>query len=168
MFIRLAAPADASAIARIHVETWQAAYRGLVPQALLDGLNVAHRRERWHGILTKKESTTFVASLPSGIIGFGSLMPSRDQDAARQSVAEIAALYVSPAHWRQGAGQALCAALLTLARRDGFAAVTLWVLKANTPARDFYVRVGFTLEGAEKIQNFDGHDLIEVRYRQTL
>ncbi|MER6578988.1 hypothetical protein [Nonomuraea sp. NPDC001023] len=51
MRIRKATPADAQAIAEIHVRSWQAAYRGLLPQDHLDGLDPAARRPGWERLL---------------------------------------------------------------------------------------------------------------------
>ena len=35
---------DASAIARVRAESWRAAYRGIVPDAFLDGMDVGDGR----------------------------------------------------------------------------------------------------------------------------
>ena len=45
--VRLARPDDAEAIADAHVRGWLAAYRGLVPDAILDGLSVERRATFW-------------------------------------------------------------------------------------------------------------------------
>ena len=45
--VRSATVADADEIAAIHVLSWQVAYRGLMPQEYLDGLDPAQRAERW-------------------------------------------------------------------------------------------------------------------------
>jgi hypothetical protein len=37
--VRAATPDDAAAVAGVHVRSWQAAYRGLIADAYLDGLN---------------------------------------------------------------------------------------------------------------------------------
>ena len=39
MRIRRATRDDASAIGRVHVETWQSAYAGLLPDAMLAGMS---------------------------------------------------------------------------------------------------------------------------------
>jgi len=44
--VRQAVPEDASAIAAVHVGSWQAAYRGLLTYELLDGLSAAQRMMR--------------------------------------------------------------------------------------------------------------------------
>src|ERR1700759_342461 len=49
--IRAARAADAAQIALVHVRSWQSAYRGLMPQAYLDGLDPAQRVGRGELIL---------------------------------------------------------------------------------------------------------------------
>jgi len=47
MLLRPAEPADAMGVARVHVRSWQAAYRGLLPDAYLDGLRAEDRAQRY-------------------------------------------------------------------------------------------------------------------------
>ncbi|MFD0586338.1 hypothetical protein [Dactylosporangium darangshiense] len=51
MQIRRADVGDAAAIAHVHVQSWQSAYRGLITQDYLDGLDVGLRRQGWERIL---------------------------------------------------------------------------------------------------------------------
>jgi hypothetical protein len=44
--LRPAVPGDSLAVARIHVRAWQTAYRGLLPDAYLDGLRAEDRAAR--------------------------------------------------------------------------------------------------------------------------
>lgn len=50
--LRDANPADAAALARVHVRCWQHTYRGLVPAAALDHLDEAERADVWRWRLT--------------------------------------------------------------------------------------------------------------------
>jgi hypothetical protein len=45
---RLAQPGDAGAIAVVHVRSWQAAYRNLVPQEFLDSLDTSARARSFY------------------------------------------------------------------------------------------------------------------------
>jgi hypothetical protein len=47
MFIRQAEPSDAGGIAAVQVAAWQSAYRGLMPDHVLDGLSVQEAEQRW-------------------------------------------------------------------------------------------------------------------------
>jgi hypothetical protein len=94
MRIRLATSSDAASIAHIHVITWRAAYRGQIPDAILDGLDVARRTSFWQERLSKGDAQVFVGEDNATISGFCDLVPSRDKDADPAIVAEIAAIYV--------------------------------------------------------------------------
>ena len=50
--LRRAGVADAPAIAAITVRAWQGAYRGLISDAILDGLSVERRTAEWQRLLT--------------------------------------------------------------------------------------------------------------------
>ncbi|MGH2840330.1 MAG: hypothetical protein ACRDKY_05850 [Solirubrobacteraceae bacterium] len=55
MTVRTATRDDAHPIARVHVRSWQVAYRGLLPDAILDGLSVEERRTIWHQLLANDD-----------------------------------------------------------------------------------------------------------------
>jgi len=55
--IRPASFKDAGSIATIHVEAWQKAYHGLIPQKYLNALNISERQELW-----EKRLSALVAS----------------------------------------------------------------------------------------------------------
>jgi GNAT superfamily N-acetyltransferase len=54
--IRSAHIDDAAQIAVVHVRSWQGAYRGLLPQAYLDGLDPAQRVGRWERSLAEVDA----------------------------------------------------------------------------------------------------------------
>lgn len=165
--IRLATVEDVTAIAGVHVRTWQAAYRGHMPDAYLAALDPAKRAAMWTENLAEPKRLLFVALEAETIVGFCSFRPSRDAEAAA-GVGEISAIYVEPGRWRGGHGSALAQAALLAARERGYSAITLWVLEANAPARAFYEARGFVLDGATKTSQLSGATLAEVRYRRPL
>ena len=167
--VRAARAADAPRIAHIHVETWRAAYRGQIPDAVLDALDVERRTAFWRERLTPAGGSVFVVEEDNLVVGFCDLIPSRDKDADPQAVAEIVAIYILPRHWRKAAGRMLCGCALAEARRRGYGAVTLWVLASNAGARRFYEAMGFSLDGADKTdKTTDGSSLQEVRFRMAI
>ena len=97
------------------------------------------------------------------IVGFSYLGPSRDEDAERTTM-EIYAIYLDPHAWGRGVARELMRT--TLAAVPDGAAVTLWALDANERARHFYRRNGFVPDGVEKMEEFGGEYLKEVRYRR--
>ncbi len=165
--IRKGSELDAPRIAGIQVKTWQAAYRGLMPDDYLDKLDALRREVVWKQLLSAPWETVFVVLREARIVGFCDVLPSRDGGAPAE-VAEIAALYVEPEEWGKGAGRGLVAAAVEHARDHGFSSLTLWVLASNRRARTFYEQAGFRADGAEKTDSSPGFPLHEVRYRLSL
>jgi L-amino acid N-acyltransferase YncA len=169
--IRPAVLEDARDIAQIHVRGWQWAYRGQVPDEILDGLSVERRMEGWErelaGVGVGSPSRVWVAERDGQVIGFASSGVSRDQDAA-QGTAEIYAVYLLPEVAGTGVGRAIFAHAVDELRRQGFTAATLWVLETNERTRRFYEAAGWTPDGAAKTDELRGAELREVRYRIDL
>ena len=118
-------------IAIVHVRSWQAAYRGLVPQKYLDRLDVQQRYPVWERILSEAQwprAGTFVAEDGGDVVGFASICPSRDDDARPTGAGELAALYLLPGSWGKGLGRELMASALSAFRDASFDEATLWVL----------------------------------------
>jgi hypothetical protein len=53
--VHSAGAADAAEIARVHVASWRAAYRGIVPDRFLDGLDTGERERSWRQALTDQQ-----------------------------------------------------------------------------------------------------------------
>ncbi|HEX7491314.1 MAG TPA: GNAT family N-acetyltransferase, partial [Candidatus Limnocylindrales bacterium] len=163
--LRRATSADAPAVAAMHIRSWQVAYRGIVPDAHLDGLDVATRAARYDfDAAAPGAPETWIAVDGDEVVGFVTVAPSRDEDLP--GLGEVCAVYVAPERWRSGAGSALLAqaeALLAqaeaLLRDAGFNEAHLWVLEGNNRARRFYERVGWALDGARKVIEIAGRPL---------
>jgi ribosomal protein S18 acetylase RimI-like enzyme len=165
--VRRATEADAEAIARVWVASWQVAYRGQVPDAFLDGLtsDLGRRTGIMRRILTEARERVLVsehAGLVSGFVTFG---PSRDDD-RDDATGEVYAIYVHPAAWGTGTGRALLALATAGLRESGSSKATLWVLGTNERARRFYEAAGWTPDGATKDEERGSFTLHEVRYRR--
>ncbi|WP_157211030.1 GNAT family N-acetyltransferase [Verrucomicrobium spinosum] len=164
--IRRANTSDATGIAEIQVAGWQAAYRGIVPDEVLDGLDVASRIPLWQRFSLDAKGDLYVADLEGGVAGFCHLIPSRDPGAT--GTAEIAAIYVNPLAWRTGIGRKLCTTALHSAVERSYLRVTLWVLSGNHLGRRFYEAIGFEHDGAVKHEVMNGTRMEEMRYQITL
>jgi hypothetical protein len=104
MLIRPAEPPDAMAIARVHVRSWQVAYRGLLPQDYLDQLHPEDRARTYDFTSLDPLKPRTIVAVEEGLIhGFATTAPSRDADLANYG--ELCALYVDPEQW--GAGWAV-------------------------------------------------------------
>jgi GNAT superfamily N-acetyltransferase len=167
MLIRPADPRDALAVARVHVRSWQAAYRDLLPQTYLDQLRPEDRAARYDFATTDPRAPqTLVAVDNDEIVGFATTMPSRDADLP--DFGELCALYVMPEHWRTGVGSALSAAARTALIKIGFSDALLWVMAGNERAERFYRRDGWTADGLERTDTVWNVSVNELRYRRHL
>lgn len=169
--VRRARREDAGPIADVHVRTWQAAYRGQMPDDLLDHLDREGRARMWAEDIEVPEDRrvrVWVADADGRVVGFVATGPSRDDDADRGAVAEVYAIYLLPEHWGQGIGRALLERAVAGMRDDGFAAATLWVLDTNARTRRFYEAAGWRTDGTTKTEEIGDFAAHEVRYRAVL
>lgn len=165
--IRPAGIGDAEGIATVHVAAWRAAYRGIVPDAELDGLSVAERAGWWAGLLAEPagDGFTLVAVSGEAVDGFCSIAaPSRDAD-REPGEAEVAALYVDPAGWRGGTGRTLLEHAAGRLAAGPWRTLGLWVYRDNAAGRAFYRALGFRADGT--LASDDG-GAPEVRLRRDL
>lgn len=171
MAVRRAQWEDAARISEIHVRSWQNAYRGLIPQDYLDGLDPAVGVARWAEALGETDpargSVLVVVDEAGRVAGFASAGQSRDKD-ADADVGEVRAIYLSPEDWGQGHGRTLMVATLECLAAIAYTDVTLWVLDSNARARRFYEAAGFRPDGAVKVDDSHGFALRELRYWRQL
>jgi len=170
--VRRAVPDDAASIASVHIETWQHAYRGQLPNHYLDQLSeqLARRSEFWRKEISDPRSDKheiWVASGETGVTGFVALGPEREAD--EPLAGEIYAIYVNPRSWNQGLGRELITQSGQRLSALGYRAAILWVLESNTRARRFYELAGWATDGKIKTETLAGGiELREVRYRKVL
>ncbi len=142
-----------------------------MPQAFLDGLDVAQRTRTWERALTDSDAPktgVLVADDGGRVTGFVGYFPSRDSDADPALTGEIGAIYLLPEAWDGGLGRRLMDAALGGLAAAGFTQATLWVLESNTRARRFYEAGGWSADGTVKLDDSRGFPLSEVRYRRSL
>jgi GNAT superfamily N-acetyltransferase len=169
MSTRLARASDARAIAAVHVRSWQAAYRGLIPQDYLDSLDPDQRRAGWDRALSTADwprRGVLVAEQADEVVGFASICPTRDDDLDPARVGEVTAIYLLSEAWGSGLGRQLMTDALAAITEAGFGEAALWVLDTNERARSFYEAGGWSADGAVKQDTRAGFTLNEVRYRR--
>jgi ribosomal protein S18 acetylase RimI-like enzyme len=167
--VRPAIARDAQAIADIHVATWQAAYKDLMPADYLQTITGAKRLKYWREAIEFSEPQLLVATEGEQVVGFVGFDRSRDAG-TKSSVGEIWALYVAPAHWRQGAGLALWDGAREGLKEEGCTQVTAWVLLRNEAALNFFEHaVGFKREMPSlKTVAFGSAKLEEIRLKRAV
>ena len=166
--VRPAVAGDADAIGRVQVETWRAAYRGLMPDEAIAGFDLEGRQRMWREGLARQPrpgSATFVAELEGEVVGFASVGRSRDDESGNEG--ELYAIYLHPSRWDQGIGRALLERAEESMRTFGFERALLWVLEGNERGERFYRAAGWASDG-RKLETFQGAEVTELRYRKAL
>jgi GNAT superfamily N-acetyltransferase len=170
MLLRPAQPEDALAVARVHVRSWQAAYRNILPDDYLDQLRPEDRAAKYD-LATRDplEPRTIVAveeGMTPAIRGFATTMPVTDSE--MPGYGELCALYVDPQRWGKGLGVALVSAARAQMWEHGFRNAILWVLTGNVRAERFYQNDGWAADGVRRKATVWGIEVDEIRYARQL
>ena len=137
-------PEDAEAIAALHAESWRAHYRGILPDAYLDGEAHAERQAVWRKALEAPRAgqLIMVATEEGTLAGFVAVV----RDGEPGFGAEIENLHVQPRLCGRGLGRRLLGAAVERLAADGVSSACLWVYDANEAAMRFYERLGGTAD----------------------
>lgn len=155
--VRTATLDDARAIAIVQVETWRAAYADLMPEALLQRMdvdrNAARRAETWAERHHDPRIVDLVAERDGEVVGWACVGPTDQDDLPGHG--QLFAIYALAATWSSGVGHALMAAAEASLRDAGFDRACLYVLDGNDRAAGFYERHGW---------REDGHTWVDERF----
>ena len=142
----------------VHWQTWREAYDDLLPAEFQETMTL----ERCRFFSHKYPENTLIAMDGKQVVGFISYGNFRDE--AIQA-GEIIALYVLKDYYGKGVSEKLMhAAFVAL---NHFSEIYLWVLKDNKRAIAFYQKMGFTLDGLEKMLKL-GKPVKELRMMCSL
>jgi GNAT superfamily N-acetyltransferase len=167
MLLRPAEPDDAIHVARVHVRSWQVAYRTLLPDDYLNQLRPEDRAQRYDFASLDPQKPWTIVAVEDGLIrGFATTMPSRDTDLPNHG--ELCALYVDPEQWGRGIGVRLVSAARERLLELGFQHALLWMLAGNLRAERFYQIDGWALDGMSRTDSIWGITVNEVRYQRRL
>ena len=167
--LRRAELADASSIAEVHVRSWKNTYSGLLPQSLLDQLDIVQREHMWRDIIVAVDwprSGVLVIQTAGRIVGF--VFFGEDRENRDGEDGEIVAIYLLSEFIGRGLGHRMMERSLGILRETGFVRAFLWVLPDNIRARDFYESLGWRETGKFKHESFESVEIVEVQYEFLL
>lgn len=163
LLIREAAPGDAAAIARAHVDSWRTTYAGILPAAAIARMSYEGLERAWQKNLSgggRRECVYLAENAVGEVVGFASGGPERGGDPVYRG--ELYAVYLLRPFQRRGAGRALVRAVARRLFESGHASMIVWVLKDN-PASGFYAALGGAVV-AEKPVEIGAARLVETAY----
>ena len=135
---------DAAIVACLHLLSWQASYRGILPDTYLDGEAAKERTSYWARALPRGDySLVLIATVDGQPAGFIGLKDKIDPDYD----ALIEHLHVVPDMKGKGIGRRLFAETAALLASGGSKSVCLRVFDANKAAIGFYESLGGITDG---------------------
>ena len=146
------------------MDTWRAAYGGIVPDDYLDGLSYEESERLWQDAIVTGDGCVFVAEDGGGVFGFASGGPrERFSRELREYEGELKTVYVLPSHKGAGAGRRLVGAVAWHLAEQHVNSMLLWVFTENQAARLFYESLGGTVVAEDGFE-IGGAWLSEVAY----
>lgn len=126
--------------------SWEETYRGLMPDSILDNRSL----ERWEKRARENPENKYIALCNGKIVGIIGLLPKARDFVSDKNSGEIVALYVLKDYQKQGVGKALLnEAIKSMEPKN----ITLFVLKGNENAIEFYKHMKFEFTGKEIFDN---------------
>jgi ribosomal protein S18 acetylase RimI-like enzyme len=156
-----AGPQDAAELAAVHVAAWRETYRGMLPDAYLDGMETGPHARRFARSLSANEELVLAAADRDGLVGYVAGGPSRRW---RDHEAEVTTLYLLRRAQGRGLGRGLLQGAARALAAQGARSLTITVLRDNLRARGFYEHLGGTPEPA-RAERGPGGVTYEVSYR---
>jgi GNAT superfamily N-acetyltransferase len=148
--VRAARPEDAPAMAALMVRG-NSTYREWAPR-FWQPPGFERTRSQWSQRLRQEDRWTRVAfDEEENLVALVSWRPARehgDEGAVLEGVAYVSHLYVDPSRWGSGIARGLLEAAEAAMREAGYERAILWT-PTEAPARGFYERCGWRLDGRE-------------------
>ena len=160
--VRRATPEDARAIAAVKVVTWQATYVGVMPQPILDAMDIGEHERMWEQWLSGASNAVFVGEQDGTVVGFVNVGPSEHAGRCRGAIRDLC----PPGRLGYRRGMALMGrGVAWLGER--WPEAVLWVAEENPRARRFYELYGWVAETTRVVDVLPGATVSEVLYRLT-
>lgn len=159
-----AGPADAEALAHVHVAAWRETYRGLLPDAFLARMSETNHARRFRHELThpRPHEVMLAAANAYGMFGYVAGGASRSH---AEGEAEVATLYLLRASHGHGVGRRLLTDASRVLAAQGARSLVISVLADNVHARGFYEHLGGRADAPRREIGPGGSAIWEVTYR---
>jgi GNAT superfamily N-acetyltransferase len=162
--IRSATLADCQSIASLHTASWRNTYRGILPDAYLDGPIAEERANLWRTRLASPGADrrqVLLVEGEEGLVGFVCVL--LDQEPLWGACLDN--LHVLPGLRGRGLGRQLfsSAAQWVVSEEPGWP-MHLWVFEANYGARRFYDALGGRVVGHRLKETPAGVKIASLRY----
>ncbi|HWU26900.1 MAG TPA: GNAT family N-acetyltransferase [Rhizomicrobium sp.] len=160
--VRAARALDASAIARVYIDSWHDTYPGILPTSLLRAMSPKGQTARWCTTIAggASERVLVAECQKYGVVGMTSLGAALDKALGYDG--EVYTLYVAPDFFGLGVGSTLLRAAFGALHASGNSSCVIWA-HAQNPARYFYEAMGGRLI-AERCRPLMGSLVREIAF----
>ena len=140
---RRAQAGDLEAIAKLHVLSWQTAYRGFLPDRLLDSRRWEEALDSWTSTFNSYPDNLSVVTDSNGkMVGLCCAGPVVDVAKSGPFEFEIYGLHVAPEFHRQGIGRLMVGDVFQRMASLGCGSAIVWTLENLIQSRRFYEKCG--------------------------
>lgn len=170
MFVRLALPREAAAVAGVQARAWSEAYADLLPAVVLARLEPSARAE-WAAALERPPTSAhhlLVALADGEVVAFAALAPAEPDDGGPKSVGALTILAVDPPRRGEGHGSRLLQAVADTLRTDGFTTAICWLPESDAAQRRFLTDTGWGPDGATRDLDMGAATMTQVRLHTAL
>ena len=151
---------DVPQVAKVHVESWQKSFQGIVPQKFLDNMSIEKREKAFRESFHDESYQMLVAENLNGeIIGFADFGKSRHKNLDFES--ELYAIYLLPQFQGKGIGRNLFQKCVKILKTKNSKSMCLQALSVS-PYRNFYKNLG------GKIVSKSKHKLADEEFETIL
>ncbi len=161
MEIRKAQVEDSKLVSKIYYKSAIYSYKDYLPKEYLDSL----KENQWEPLVRM--------GLKSGklncLIAYedeepaGATCYQKSTQKGYEEDLELGSIYIRPKYFRMGIGHKFLEEIKAYGMKNNFSRISLWVLKENTPGRNFYEKEGF-VKGEEKTFKAAKKETSKVRY----
>jgi GNAT superfamily N-acetyltransferase len=160
--VREAVLDDAEGIARVHTDSWQTSYRGILPDTEHDRIDDGQRADSRRNIL--RDLSVF--QLVAYDVTHGDIVGLCDAGPSRRHVpyaGEVYAIYLAHRAKRHGLGQEMWERVQAWFVASDMRSMIVWVLENNQHARRFYEAMGGR-QGSKLQSRVGGYPVVELSY----
>jgi len=143
MGVRHARSEDMDTVAKINVDSWQTAFRGIVDDSYLDGMNAEKTKEGLERGFGKRPLCVYEDE-NGHVLGSSIYGDSRDAEVQELSeyTGELRAIHIDPEYKGQGIGKEIFKFVASDLKNRGHKKMYLWVFEKNLAAIRFYEKMG--------------------------
>ena len=167
LIIREATLEDIPEVAKLHIDSWNKTYKGIIEQEYLDNMknNLDKRIERMQNEFNLRKM--IVVILDNEIVAFSEFTLTNEFSKDLDIDCELCGLYIKNEYLGKGIGSKVFDYVKSIFVKNNKKKMGLWCVKENNNAIKFYIRKGGT-QVKEKPFTLAGKDYSELAFVYNL